>query len=56
MKVFSSLTVPKMLMFLHKELGEWMTNNMTVVRFNKRLEETIDKIKELKQRYKQHQH
>ncbi|GAB2716434.1 succinate dehydrogenase flavoprotein subunit [Paenibacillus thermoaerophilus] len=37
---------------LHKELGEWMTNNMTVVRYNKQLEQTIDKIKELKQRYK----
>lgn len=37
---------------LHKELGEWMTNNMTVVRYNKRLEETIHKIKELKERYK----
>ncbi|WP_127585787.1 succinate dehydrogenase flavoprotein subunit [Paenibacillus koleovorans] len=36
---------------LHKELGEWMTNNMTVVRYNKRLEETIAKIKELKSRY-----
>ncbi|MFD0617696.1 succinate dehydrogenase flavoprotein subunit [Paenibacillus sp. GCM10027629] len=36
---------------LHKELGEWMTNNMTVVRYNKKLEETIAKIKELKQRY-----
>ncbi|MWC26814.1 succinate dehydrogenase flavoprotein subunit [Paenibacillus sp. MMS18-CY102] len=36
---------------LHKELGEWMTNNMTVVRYNDRLEQTIAKIKELKQRY-----
>ncbi|PZD94338.1 succinate dehydrogenase flavoprotein subunit [Paenibacillus sambharensis] len=36
---------------LHKELGEWMTNNMTVVRYNNKLEETIGKIKELKQRY-----
>ncbi|QHT60050.1 succinate dehydrogenase flavoprotein subunit [Paenibacillus lycopersici] len=36
---------------LHKELGELMTNNMTVVRFNKRLEETIASIKDLKQRY-----
>lgn len=36
---------------LHKELGEVMTNNMTVVRYNKRLEETIVKIKELKERY-----
>jgi succinate dehydrogenase / fumarate reductase flavoprotein subunit len=37
---------------LHKELGEWMTNNMTVVRYNKKLQETIDKINELKARYK----
>jgi len=36
---------------LHKELGEWMTNNMTVVRYNDKLEATIEKIKELKQRY-----
>lgn len=36
---------------ISKELGEWMTNNMTVVRYNKKLEETVDKIKELKQRY-----
>ncbi|MFE5323916.1 succinate dehydrogenase flavoprotein subunit [Paenibacillus sp. NPDC056579] len=37
---------------LHKELGEWMTNNMTVVRYNKKLEETIAKINELKERYR----
>ncbi|AGA58812.1 MAG: succinate dehydrogenase flavoprotein subunit [Thermobacillus sp.] len=37
---------------LHKELGEWMTNNMTVVRYNDKLRETIAKIKELKERYK----
>lgn len=36
---------------LHKELGEWMTNNMTVVRDNGKLKETIGKIKELKSRY-----
>ncbi|AJS57432.1 succinate dehydrogenase flavoprotein subunit [Paenibacillus sp. IHBB 10380] len=36
---------------IHKELGEWMTNNMTVVRYNNKLEATIEKIKELKQRY-----
>ncbi|GAA3408832.1 succinate dehydrogenase flavoprotein subunit [Paenibacillus hodogayensis] len=36
---------------LHKELGEWMTNNMTVVRTNPKLQETIGKIKELKERY-----
>lgn len=37
---------------ISKELGEVMTNNMTVVRYNKRLEETIEKIRELKIRYK----
>ncbi len=37
---------------LHKELGEWMNNNMTVVRHNSKLQETINKIKELKDRYK----
>ncbi|GAA0397806.1 succinate dehydrogenase flavoprotein subunit [Paenibacillus motobuensis] len=37
---------------LHKELGDWMTDNMTVVRHNNRLEATINKIKELKVRYK----
>ncbi|NWL88798.1 succinate dehydrogenase flavoprotein subunit [Paenibacillus sp. 79R4] len=37
---------------LHKELGDWMTDNMTVVRYNNRLEATINKIKELKVRYK----
>ncbi|HZG78767.1 MAG TPA: succinate dehydrogenase flavoprotein subunit [Paenibacillus sp.] len=37
---------------LHKELGEWMIDNMTVVRYNKKLQETDDKIQELMQRYK----
>ncbi len=37
---------------LHKELGEWMTNNVTVVRENKKLKETDDKIQELMERYK----
>jgi len=36
---------------LHKELGELMTNNMTVVRFNDKLQDTIYQIKDLKQRY-----
>lgn len=36
---------------IHKELGEIMTANMTVVRYNKKLEETIVKIKEFKERY-----
>lgn len=37
---------------LHKELGEWMTNNVTVVRYNDKLKQTDDKIVELMERYK----
>ena len=37
---------------LHKELGEWMTNNVTVVRYNDKLEQTDNKIQELMERYK----
>lgn len=37
---------------LHKELGEWMTNNMTVVRHNSKLRDTDNKIQELMERYK----
>ena len=36
---------------LHKELGEWMTNNVTVVRHNDKLKETDAKILELLERY-----
>ncbi|MGE6259280.1 succinate dehydrogenase flavoprotein subunit [Heyndrickxia sporothermodurans] len=36
---------------LHKELGEWMTDNVTVVRYNDRLQKTDDKILELMERY-----
>jgi succinate dehydrogenase / fumarate reductase flavoprotein subunit len=37
---------------LHKELGEWMTNNVTVVRYNDKLLATDQKIQELLERYK----
>lgn len=37
---------------LHKELGEWMTNYVTVVRYNNKLAETDNKILELMERYK----
>ncbi|MGG3450809.1 MULTISPECIES: succinate dehydrogenase flavoprotein subunit [Bacillaceae] len=37
---------------LHKELGEWMTANVTVVRYNDKLQKTDDKIVELLERYK----
>ena len=36
---------------LHKELGEWMTDNVTVVRYNDRLQATDEKIQELLERY-----
>ena len=36
---------------LHKELGEWMTDNMTVVRVNSKLEETYAKLTELQERW-----
>ncbi|WP_285765587.1 succinate dehydrogenase flavoprotein subunit [Peribacillus sp. SI8-4] len=38
---------------LHKELGEWMTQHVTVVRYNDKLKETDNKILELMERYKQ---
>ena len=37
---------------LHKELGEWMTDNVTVVRYNDKLQKTDEKIQELLERYK----
>jgi succinate dehydrogenase / fumarate reductase flavoprotein subunit len=37
---------------LHRELGQWMTDNVTVVRFNDRLQKTDEKIQELMERYK----
>ena len=36
---------------LHQELGEWMTDNVTVVRENKRLLKTDEKIQELIERW-----
>ncbi|MDQ0208053.1 succinate dehydrogenase flavoprotein subunit [Alkalicoccobacillus murimartini] len=36
---------------LHKELGEWMTDNVTVVRHNDALLKTDEKIQELMERY-----
>lgn len=37
---------------LHEELGEWMLDNVTVVRDNDRLKATDEKIQELMERYK----
>lgn len=36
---------------LHRELGRWMTDNVTVVRYNDRLKKTDVKIQELMERY-----
>lgn len=37
---------------IHEELGRLMTENVTVVRYNSKLQYTLDKIKELKERYR----
>ncbi|MCL6633017.1 MAG: succinate dehydrogenase flavoprotein subunit [Alicyclobacillus herbarius] len=37
---------------LHRELGQLMTDNVTVVRYNDRLQKTDEKIQELMERYK----
>lgn len=37
---------------LHEELGNWMLENVTVVRYNDRLLQTDEKIQELMERYK----
>jgi succinate dehydrogenase / fumarate reductase, flavoprotein subunit len=37
---------------IHKELGEWMTDNVTVVRTNEKLKKTDEKIQELQERFK----
>jgi succinate dehydrogenase / fumarate reductase flavoprotein subunit len=37
---------------LSEELGEWMTDNVTVVRENRKLQETLDRIEEIADRWK----
>jgi len=37
---------------IHQELGDWMTRNVTVIRHNGPLQETLDKIEELSDRYR----
>src|SRR5258706_7348094 len=37
---------------LHQEMGKWMTDNVTVVRYNDKLKETDSKLLELMDRYK----
>ena len=37
---------------LHEEMGKWMTDNVTVVRYNDRLKATDDKLLELQDRFK----
>ena len=38
---------------LWQEMGKWMTENCTVVRYNEKLKETLEKCQEWKSRYKQ---
>jgi succinate dehydrogenase / fumarate reductase, flavoprotein subunit len=37
---------------LHEEMGKWMTDNVTVVRYNQKLQETDNKLLELMERYR----
>ena len=37
---------------LHEEMGKWMTDNVTVVRYNDRLKATDEKLLELQERFK----
>jgi succinate dehydrogenase / fumarate reductase flavoprotein subunit len=37
---------------LHHEMGKWMTDNVTVVRYNEKLKATDEKLLELMDRYK----
>ncbi|MHB8170398.1 MAG: succinate dehydrogenase flavoprotein subunit [Thermincolia bacterium] len=37
---------------IHEEMGNWMTDNVTVVRYNDKLKATDDKLQELVQRYR----
>lgn len=37
---------------LHEEMGKWMTDNVTVVRYNDRLMATDEKLRELQERFK----
>lgn len=42
---------PENVYYLHDELAAWMVNNVTVKRDNKDLQRTMNKIKELRERY-----
>ncbi len=37
---------------IHDEMGKWMTDNVTVVRYNDRLKATDEKLQELQERYR----
>ena len=37
---------------LHEEMGKWMTDNVTVVRYNDKLQATDEKLQELQERFK----
>lgn len=37
---------------IHREMGDWMTENVTIQRFNAKLQETDNKLQELEERWK----
>src|SRR5215470_14709322 len=43
---------PENIFDIHEEMGRWMTDNVTVIRFNDRLRATDDKLLELLDRYR----
>jgi succinate dehydrogenase / fumarate reductase flavoprotein subunit len=42
---------PENAYLLHEEMGRWMTDNVTVIRYNKKLEQTDAKLQELLERF-----
>ncbi len=46
-----AMTGPENPHLLHKEMGEWMTERVTVVRYNNKLKEMDEKLKELLERF-----
>lgn len=51
-KELMSRNGPENVHVLHDELAEWMVNNVTVKRNNRDLQRTVDRIKEIRERYR----
>ncbi|MDR7867569.1 MAG: succinate dehydrogenase flavoprotein subunit [Sporomusaceae bacterium] len=51
-RVLASMDGPENPFALHQEMGEWMTGNVTIIRYNDRLRATDDKLQELAARWR----